>query len=163
MEGVLSSEMQELKEDRQNMMEAVAKLEDLTVRQLTEELSEFQEDKRMLKEERTRLELDAKRKIQEFKEEFVSKTSEAASRVINETLTGELNSLRNSLKEARENTFGRKIFEAFVGEFTTSVFNQNTTAQKLLKKLEESNKNIEKLQKIVTVQEQTLNKKESTY
>ena len=67
MEGVLSSEMQELKEDRQNMMEAVAKLEDLTVRQLTEELSEFQEDKRMLKEERTRLELDAKRKIQEFK------------------------------------------------------------------------------------------------
>ena len=56
-------------------MEAVAKLEDLTVRQLTEELSEFQEDKRMLKEERTRLELDAKRKIQEFKEEFVSKTS----------------------------------------------------------------------------------------
>ena len=160
MEGVLSSEMQELKEDRQNMMEAVAKLEDLTVRQLTEELSEFQEDKRMLKEERTRLELDAKRKIQEFKEEFVSKTSEAASRVINETLTGELNSLRKGLKEARENTFGRKIFEAFVGEFTTSVFNQNTTAQKLLKKLEESNKNIEKLQKIVTEQEQTLNKKE---
>lgn len=157
---VLTTELAELKEDREKMFESVGKLENLLVRQLTEELSEFQEDKRLLAEQKVQLEQDAKRKIQEFKEEFVNKTSSAASRVVNETLHNELSALRQGIKEARENTFGRKIFEAFVGEFTTSVFNENTTARKLMKKLEESSKNIAKLQKIVGEQQVTLNNRD---
>ena len=155
---VLSTELAEFKQERDHMFETVGKLENLLVRQLTEELSEFQEDKRLLSEQKIQLAVDAKRKIKAFKEEFVTKSSSAASKVVNETLHNELSSLRQGIKEARENTFGRKLFEAFVGEFTTSVFNENNTARKLMKKLSDADKNVSKLQKIVSEQQVTLNK-----
>lgn len=155
---VLEAELKELKEERQQVFEALTKLEDLTVKQLTEELSEFQEDKRALQEQKIQLELDAKRQIQEFKEDFVKKSSDAASKVVNETLYIELSALRQGIKEARENTFGRKMFEAFLGEFTTTIFSERSEVQKLLNQLSESNKNLQNLQKIVNEQEVRLNK-----
>lgn len=160
LESTLSDEMKELHEDRKVMMESVGKMEDLVIRQLTEELSEFQEDRRALTEERNRLTAEANRKIAEAKANFVNAMSKQSAKLISETLHTEISSLREGIKEASQNTFGRRIFEAFVSEFTTSVFDQNTTAKKLSKKLEESAKNIEKLQKIVVEQEQQLNKKE---
>lgn len=157
-QNVLESELKEFKEDRQKVFETLNKLEDLTVKQLTEELSEFQEDKRALHEQKIQLELDAKRQIQEFKEDFVKKSSNAASKVVNETLYSELSALRQGIKEARENTFGRKIFEAFVGEYSSTIFSERSEVQKLIKQLEESNKNVNNLQKIVNEQQVSLNK-----
>lgn len=156
----LQDEIRELHDDRKRMLESVEKLEYVTISQLSEELSEFQEDKRALKEARIELELDAQRKIQDFKDEFVKKTAPAAAKLVSETLHSELTSLKQSLNEARENNFGRRIFEAFAAEYSSSVFNENSLNSRLHTQLKESSKNIAKLQAIIEKQSSELNTKE---
>lgn len=154
----LREELVEFNNDRKEMLESLGKMENIVVRQLTEELSEFQEDRKQLQERKNQLETEFKEKLEEAKKVFIKKASKSAEAVINETLHSELTSLKEDIKQAKENTFGRKLFEAFATEFYYSHLSENTELSKLNKKLQSSSQNVEKLQKIVKEQQETINK-----
>ncbi|ASV44109.1 hypothetical protein PBI_SCTP2_94 [Salicola phage SCTP-2] len=156
--NVLKSELKEFKEDRQNMVENLNKMENLVVGQLTEELSEFQEDRQKLKEKKIELQNDFKNKLKEAKKAYVNRMANSAEKLVNESLRNELSTLKEDIRSAKENAFGRKLFEAFVSEFYHSHLSENTELVKTAKKLNESNKNVQKLQKIVEKQNKELNK-----
>lgn len=155
---VLKEEVQEFQDDRKEFMESIGKMENLMVSQLTEELSEFQEDRKELQERRIELEREFKQKLDEAKDVFIKRASKSAESLVNETLSSELNSLKEDIQVAKQNTFGRKLFEAFAGEFYYSHMSENTEIAKIMKKLEESEKNSQKLQKIVKEQASAINK-----
>lgn len=157
-QNVLKEEITEFREDRKVFTESLGKMESLVVSQLTEELSEFQEDRKELQERRVELEKEFKVKLNEAKNEFVKRASKSAEILVNETLASELTTLKEDIQAAKENTFGRKLFEAFASEFYYSHMSENTEVSKLIKKLDESTKNAEKLQEIVKEQALAINK-----
>ena len=154
----LRGEMVELAEDRKKFNESINRMESLVVRQLTEELSEFQEDRQKLNEKRVELESEHNKKLEESKKIFFKRASAAAEKLVNETLNQEISGLKEDIREAKENKFARKIFEAFSSEFLFSHLAENTEVGNMRKKLETVSKNAEKLQKIVQEQKQMINK-----
>merc|ERR1712000_444285 len=98
------------------------------------------------------------RKLEEARNVFIQRASKSAESIVNETLSSELASLKEDIQVAKQNTFGRKLFEAFASEFYYSHMSENTEISKILNKLEESEKNAQKLQKIVKEQAETINK-----
>ena len=63
-------------------------------------------------------------------------------------LKSELTSLNEDIKAARENSFGRRIFEAFSSEFTSTHLNENAVIRALRGEVAQKNK---KLKESVTV------------
>lgn len=52
---------------------------------------------------------------------------------MSKTLTREISSLKEDIDQARQNDFGRKLFEAFSNEYTHSYLNEKSETAKLLK------------------------------
>jgi uncharacterized protein YjgD (DUF1641 family) len=53
--------------------------------------------------------------------------------IVTQNLNTELASLKEDIEAARRNDFGRKLFEAFASEYTTSYLNEKSETAKLLK------------------------------
>jgi hypothetical protein len=64
-------------------------------------------------------------------------------------LKGELTQLKEDIKVARENNFGRRIFESFASEFSVTHLNEKSETRKLLAQLEEKNQQLEESKKMV--------------
>lgn len=155
---VLKEELEEFNKDRQKYVETIDKLENLMVSQLTEELSEFQEDRKQLQERRVELEKEYDQKLEEAKNLFIKRASASAEKLVEETLASEINALKEDIQVAKQNTFGRKLFEAFASEFYYSHLAENTELAKMNARLKESEENAKKLQKIVKEQQDAINK-----
>lgn len=151
-------EIEQLQQDRKELKESMTKMDDLVIGQLTRELSEFQTDRRALKEEKRRLQKDHTVKLEEAKNAFMERAGKSVSTMIDNTLRKQLSDLKEDIQIAKHNTFGRKIFEAFAAEYLTSHLSEGTELHKLRSKIEESNKNIAKMQQIVKEKEDKLNK-----
>lgn len=156
--STVSSEITELKEDRKRITESVEKMDTLVVGQLTRELSEFQTDRRDLKEKSRKLEKEYVRKLEESKTAFMERAEKSVTSIVDKTLRRQLTDLKEDIQIAKHNTFGRKIFEAFAAEYLTSHLSEGTELHKLRNKIEESNKNVAKMQQIIKEKEDKLNK-----
>lgn len=154
----VKGEIQELNEDRKELKESMARMDDLVVGQLTRELSEFQIDRRKLVEQSRKLEKESKRELEESKDAFMKRAGQSVSKLIDDTLRSQISELKEDIQIAKNNTFGRKIFEAFAGEYLTSHLSEGTELHKLRSKVEESNKNIAKMQQMIKEKEVKLNK-----
>ena len=64
-----------------------------------------------------------------------------------------MKALKEDIQAAKENEFGRKVFEAFSGEFMTSHLNEGTEVAKMNKKLNESATKVEELEKVIADKE----------
>jgi len=62
--------------------------------------------------------------------------------VVTNQLKGELGQLKEDIKAARENNFGRRLFEAFAGEFSVTHLNEKSETRKLLAKLDEKDQKL---------------------
>lgn len=127
----LAKEIRELRQDRVKMSRNVHKLEDFVLKQLAEEVKEFHSDKKALAEQRVKLVKEGKRELVETKQKFVKKAAAVIEENINSALKKEIKSFRKDIMEARENDFGRRIFEAFVSEYMTSHLNESGEVKKL--------------------------------
>jgi hypothetical protein len=127
----LAEEIKELRADRAVQKENVNKLENFVIHSLSEEIQEFHQDKKDLVETKVKLVREAKDKLSKIQKEFVQRSA----RLVNETVTKHLNAEMSQLKEdiqiARENNFGRKLFEAFATEFAVTHLNENKEIAKL--------------------------------
>ena len=123
--------------DRSTLQTKVAKLENFVLQQLSEEIAELQSDKKSLVEQRVKLASEGKRKLAEAKAAFVNRASTVVDTTLNEVIRAELVQWRDDIKVARENNFGRKIFEAVAAEFMTSYLSEGTQVKKLSEQLKQ--------------------------
>ena len=121
---MVAKEVQELRADRGRVAEHVSKLDEFVSEQLAEELKEFHEDKKALVEQKVKMVREGKRELAEAKKNFIQKAANTVEGTINKVISEEVKSFRDDITSARENDFGRRIFEAFATEYNTSYLNE---------------------------------------
>lgn len=127
----LSEEIKELRADRKTYESAIGKLESFTIRALAEEIQEFEADKRAVVETKVRLVAEGKAKLAELQQKFVAQSAAAVKEAVTSSLESELTQLKEDITSARENMFGRRLFEAFASEFAGTHLNENKQIRQL--------------------------------
>ena len=152
----MAKELNESRNQAQSVLEAkVVKLENFVLHQLSEEIAEFQADKKALVEQRVKLATESKRKLDETQRSFVNRAANVVNKTLNEVIRSELVQWRDDIKVARENNFGRKIFEAVAAEFMTSYLAEGTQVKKLGDQLKKQQAQLAEAQ-VAIAQKQTL-------
>lgn len=136
---VLAEEVKGMRQERKQIQEHLSKFVGFSNKVLAEELKDFHKEKRQLVETRVKLIAEGSRQINEARQNFIKRASEGAAVYIAETTHKNLSALKTELVEAKQNMFGRKIFEAFANEFHNKQYNENS----LLRQLTESIKDRE--------------------
>jgi hypothetical protein len=113
------------------LKERTKALESFVLKQLTNEMKEFNEDKKQLVESRVKLVAEGKKKLEESRSAFIKRAATLVEQTIESTLKAEMSQFRDDLKAARENNFGRRIFEAFAAEYMASYLAEGTEIKKL--------------------------------
>jgi len=140
--GKLAEEIKELRGDRLTQKESIQRLEKFVIRALAEEIQEFAKDKQDVVETKVKLVREAKSKLAELQKTFVAKSSALVKESVANKLESELTQLKEDIQIARENNFGRRLFEAFASEFAITHLNENTEIAKLTKALEQKEQQI---------------------
>lgn len=139
---MVAKEVKELRADRSRVAEHVSKLDNFVTEQLAEELKEFHEDKKALVEQKVKMVREGKRQLAEAKKNFISTAASTVESTINRVISEEVKTFRDDITAARENDFGRRIFEAFAGEFGASHLNEAKAIKKVQKQLAEVEKKL---------------------
>jgi len=151
----LAEEIGELRKDRKMHSEGLGKLENFVVHALAREIQEFAADKRAVVETKVRLVSEARSKLESLKAKFVKESSAKMSRAVSQHLKTELTQLHEDIKIARENSFGRRIFEAYAAEFGATHLNEKAEVRKLHQVIESKQQQLAKAIKL-GVQAKTL-------
>jgi len=166
----LAEEIKELRTDRKVQLENQDKLQKFIVHALAKEIKEFAQDRQAVVEQRVKLVAEGRKQLTALKSKFIAESSKRVGATIATHLKSELSQLKEDIKTARENNFGRKIFETFAGEFSTTYLNDKAETRKIVKvlndkeqELAESMVKLAKAQKIIESKEREVNIiKEST-
>jgi hypothetical protein len=129
----LGRELAEFQGDRKKVSENFGKLEQFVVHALSKEINEFAVDKRDLAETKVKLVREAKHKFEDIKQNFIKHAAKVVENTVTNKLTTEIKQLKEDIDGARNNDFGRKIYEAFAQEFAGSYLNEKSETSKLLK------------------------------
>ena len=127
----LAEEIGELRKDRKVHNESIVKLESFVVKALAQEIREFAQDKKDAVETKVRLVREARQQLEALKARFVKESANKMSQSVAKHLKAELSQLQEDIKIARENNFGRRIFEAYATEFGATHLNENAEVRKL--------------------------------
>jgi hypothetical protein len=171
---VLAKEVRELREDRNTQKANFGKLEEFVLKQLTKELNEFHDDKRALAEQKVKMVREGQKVIEEAKRNFIKKSAAKLETMVEGVMRKELTALREDIQTAKENEFGRKIFETFASEFMTSTLSESTQTAKLAKEIiglkrtiaesnnaiEAKNQELKEAQRKARIAEDTSNRKQ---
>lgn len=149
----LAEEIKELRSDRKTQTEAVAKLEKFVIHALAEEIKEFDQDKKAVVETKVKLVAEAKQKLAELQGQFVKRSANLVKEAVANNLGSELAQLKEDIQNARENMFGRRIFEAFANEFAVTHLSENKEFAKLQSMLDEKDQVIAESQKAIAEKE----------
>ena len=131
----LASEIAELRSDRANMQTAICKLEAFVAENLQNEIAEFAADKMDLARTKVAVVTEGRKKLETLRDSFIKKASSLVEGTVTNHLRAELTQLKTDIQEAKENNFGRKIFEAFATEFGASYLNERADIKKLTNKI----------------------------
>jgi len=129
----LAKEVKELHVDQKAMADKFVALEEFVVESLAKEIAEFYEDKKDLAETKVRLVREGKAHVDKVKKDFIAKSAKLVSETVSKGLVKEISALKEDIDSARQNDFGRKIFEAFANEYNNSYLNEKSETAKLLK------------------------------
>jgi len=138
----VAKEMKEFYAEKKVMKENFTKLENFLLKQLAEEIREFRADKKSLVEQKVKMVTEGRQKLQETKAQFIKRAAQIIESNIEKTLRTEIGQFKEDIRVARENDFGRKIFESVAAEFMTSYLNEGTELKKLQKVVESKNKEL---------------------
>lgn len=127
----LAEEIKELRADKKVHNESIGKLEQFVMTALAEEIKEFDQDKQAVVETKVRLVAEAKSKLAELQQQFVKRSAKLVKEAVAQNLGSELAQLKEDIHTARENMFGRRLFEAFASEFAVTHLNENKEIAKL--------------------------------
>ena len=133
----LAEEIKELRSERKLQMESQQKLEQFIVHALAREIKEFAQDKQAVVEAKVKLVAEGRTQLEALKARFVTESAKKLSTAVASQLKGELGQLKEDIKVARENNFGRRIFESFASEFSVTHLSEKAETRKLMAQLEE--------------------------
>jgi hypothetical protein len=145
----LGKEVSELHEDQKVMSTKFGQLEEFVVEALSKEIAEFYEDKQDLAETKVRLVREAKTHFNKVKKNFIEKSAVKVSEMVSKNLNKEITSLKEDIETARQNDFGRKLFESFASEYANSYLNEKSETAKLLKVVDTKNRQLAEAKNIV--------------
>lgn len=146
MNNVLAKELKEFRNDRSKYDSTLAKLEKFVVEALAKEIAEFTKDKKDLAETKVKLVRESKSKFEELKKNFIARGSKAVNEAVDKVLRAEIGQLKEDIKVAQENNFGRKLYEAFASEFAATHLNENAEIRKLNKAVANMKQSLEESQ-----------------
>jgi len=156
----LAEEIKELRAERKLQFENQQKLEKFVVHALSREIKEFATDKQAVVEAKVKLVAEGRKQLEALKSKFVTESAKRMNAAVTHHLKGELGQLKEDIKIARENNFGRKIFESFASEFSVTHLNEKAETRKLFNvlaqkeaQLAESIKKVDQAQKLVESKE----------
>jgi len=138
----LAEEIKELRNDRIIAKESQQKLEQFIVHALSREIKEFAQDKQAVVEAKVKLVAEGRQQLEALKQRFVAESAKKLSIAVAGQLKGEIGQLKEDIKIAKENNFGRRIFESFAGEFSVTHLNDKAETRKLMQKLEEKDRQL---------------------
>ena len=138
----LAEEIKELRSERKLQMESQEKLEQFIVHALAREIKEFTQDKQAVVEAKVKLVAEGRKQLEALKARFVAESAKRLTTVVASQLKGELGQLKEDIKIARENNFGRRIFESFASEFSVTHLSEKAETRKLMTQLEEKDKKL---------------------
>lgn len=131
----LAEEIRELRSDRKTQMESQKKLEQFVVHALSREIKEFSQDRQAVVEAKVKLVAEGRKQLEALKARFIAESAKKVSSAVTSHLKGELSQLKEDIKLARENNFGRKLFEAFASEFSVTHLSEKAETRKVLQAL----------------------------
>jgi hypothetical protein len=149
----LAEEIKELRQDKKVQTEAIAKLEKFVIHALAEEIKEFDQDKQAVVETKVKLVAEAKTKLAELQAAFVKRSAKLVKEAVSNNLGSELAQLKEDIQTARENMFGRRLFEAFASEFAVTHLSENKEFAKLQADIAEKEAIIAESQKAIAEKE----------
>jgi hypothetical protein len=158
--GKLAEEIKELHEDRKQYQNSVGRLEKFVIKALAEEIQEFSKDKQDVLETKVRLVREGSEKLQQLQKQFVHQSAILVKEAVSRRLTSELTQLKEDIQIARENNFGRRLFEAFASEFAVTHLNENAEIAKLRKAVEQKDQQILEAKTVAVKQSQLVETKE---
>lgn len=136
----MAREVQTIRESsKKAFSDRVNKLETFVLKQLSEEIAEFQADKKALVEQRVKLAQEGKKKLQEAQTKFIDRAGQAVNKTLDDVIRKELVQWRDDIKVARQNNFGRRIFEAVAAEYMASYLSEGSEVKKLSIALNQKN------------------------
>jgi len=156
----LAEEIKELRQDKKVQTEAIAKLEKFVIHALAEEIKEFDQDKQAVVETKVKLVAEAKQKLAELQEAFVARSAKLVKEAVANNLGSELAQLKEDIQAARENMFGRRLFEAFAQEFAVTHLSENAEFAKLKAEIAEKDAMIAESKKAIAEKEVLVESKE---
>jgi hypothetical protein len=143
------ADAKKLREHRTSLNEQAAarinKLEGFVLEQLTKELRELETDKSNLVEAKVRLVAESKQALESTRKAFIERASKIVESTVEASIRKEMTQLKEDIVAARENIFGRRLFEAFQAEYMTSYLSEGTQVKKLTAKLQEAETRINSL------------------
>ena len=131
------------------------------IKALAEEIQEFEQDKRAVVETKVRLVADAKEKLAELQQSFVKRSAELVKESVSQKLESEMTQLKEDIQIARENMFGRRLFEAFASEFAVTHLNENKEIAKLQAVLAEKEQVIAEARRVASEKAALVESKET--
>ena len=131
----LAEEIRELRSDRKAQMEGQVKLEKFIVHALAREIKEFAQDRQAVVEAKVQLVAEGRKQLEALKAKFVAESAKKVSGIVGNHLKSELSQLKEDIQSARENNFGRKLFEAFASEFSVTYLNDKAETRKVIQAL----------------------------
>jgi hypothetical protein len=156
----LAEEIKELRSDRIVAKESQQKLEQFIVHALAREIKEFSQDKQAVVEAKVKLVAEGRKQLEALKARFVTESAKKLSAAVAGQLKGEMSQLKEDIKVAKENNFGRRIFESFASEFSVTHLSEKQETRKLMsalaakeQQLAESQKEIDSTKKLVESKE----------
>ena len=156
----LAEEIKELRSERKIQKESQQKLEQFIVHALAREIKEFATDKQAVVEAKVKLVAEGRKQLEALKSRFVAESAKKLSAAVAGQLKGEMSQLKEDIKVAKENNFGRRIFESFASEFSVTHLSEKQETRKLMQalaqkdaQLAESQKQIENTKKLVESKE----------
>jgi hypothetical protein len=156
----LSEEIRELRSDRAVQLESQKKLEQFVVKSLAREIHEFEADKRAVVEAKVKLVAEAKSQLESLKSKFIKESAQKVSSAIAGQLKGEISQLKEDIKSARENAFGRRLFEAFATEFSATHLNEKSETRKLMSKIARAEQQLAESMKVTRDAQKLVESKE---
>lgn len=131
----LAEEIKELRSDRKLQLENQQKLEQFIIHSLATEIKEFAQDKRAVVEAKVKLVAEGREQLEKLKAKFIAESAKKVNAAVTSHIKGELTQLKEDIKIARENNFGRKLYEAFASEFSVTYLNDKAETRKLFNQL----------------------------
>jgi hypothetical protein len=145
----LGKELVEFQSDRKKVSENFSKLEQFVVHALSKEINEFAVDKKDLAETKVKLVREAKSKFDEIKQSFIKHSAKVVETAVTKKLTSEIKQLKEDIESSRNNDFGRRIYEAFAQEFSSSYLNEKSETSKLLKIIQKKEQELAEANQVV--------------